>query len=62
MCCADVKDFFLSGTADQLSTDVSSLFEGATRAIIREAAFSVMDHQHVFLWHKKTRLLVAQED
>ncbi len=57
MCCIDLKDFFLSGDAGELSNDVSSVVPSSLTSLFRETAFMVLNNQYVICsglpnWYK----------
>ena len=48
MATVDVKDFYLSGSAAEVSRDVSSLFQGGLAFLIQEAIFNLLDNQFIY--------------
>ena len=48
MAVVDVKDFYLSGSAADIATDVSSLFVNALASLVKETIHSLLEHQYVF--------------
>ena len=48
MATVDVKDFYLSGSAAEVSRDVSSLFQGGLASLIQEAIFNLLDNQFIY--------------
>ena len=50
----DIKDFFLSGMASEVSHDVSTLFQHPLSGLIKEVTFTLLDYQIIFAEYSST--------
>ena len=45
--CIDLKDFYLSGSPNEISIAISGLFQGEMAALVKEALYLLLDNQYI---------------